>query len=600
MQRTWPAILLFVALVTAVPMLDQRSHGAFERPESDLAFRLVDATAELGIDFTHRAAAIDAKVDHIAPHIMGVGAAVSAVDVDGDGWLDLYFANSAFGAPNALYRNRGDGTFEDVAAAAGIADLNRESTGVCMGSVWGDVDNDGDPDLFVYRYGETAFFVNRGDGTFADATESSGLGHWVNSNAACWFDYDRDGLLDLLVAGYFREEHDLWNLATSRIMHDSGQFAENGGRNLLFRNMGVGADGLPHFRDVTDSAGLDSTRWTFAVSAADLDGDGWQDLYVANDYNEEECLLNRPGGGSAGRRFEAADVGFDHHSKSGMSVAFGNLKNDGRLTVFVTNISAKGWILHGNNLRVSYMPETGRFLEEAEGALVDTGWAWGGQFGDLDNDGWQDIVVVNGFISAGERDYWYEAASLASASGEILSDAANWPPFDGRSQSGYERTRVLKNKAGRRFVEVGEQAGIADVLDGRAVVLCDLFDRGRLDVVVANQKGPALVYRNDPVPGAPEGSWIGFHLEGTTSNRDAYGASVRLTYGDAVQVQVSTSSSGFSAQSGPWLHFGLGEHAGPCSAEITWPSGLVQRLEDLESGRRHHLREPEATTPDGT
>src|SRR5690606_12272969 len=155
---------------------------------------------------------------------------------DRDGFTDLYCTNSAFGSHNALYRNRGDGTFEDVAAKVGLADLNREGSGLCMGTIWADHDGDGDEDVVVYRYGRAALFEQGADGRFVDATERAGIGAWANSNAACWIDFDRDGDLDLLLTSYFRTDVDLWNLTTSDVMHDSAEFSSNGGRNRFFVN----------------------------------------------------------------------------------------------------------------------------------------------------------------------------------------------------------------------------------------------------------------------------------------------------------------------------------------------------------------------------
>jgi enediyne biosynthesis protein E4 len=580
--------LLFVALCVSVWWFDRESKRSAVSATQKLGFAFEDHTAASGVQFQHRVAPIDERARNAQDHVMAVGAAVSAVDFDQDGWIDLYFTNSDFKAPNALYRNLGGsgqpGRFVDVAASAGLADLNVEGRGVCMGSLWGDLENDGDPDVLIYRYGYLGLYQNQGDGTFKDIGLASGLERWMNSNAACFLDYDRDGLLDVYVAGYYKAEHNLWNLRTTKIMHDSGQFAANGGKNVLLRNLGPDSEGIPRFQDMSDAFGLDSTLWTLAVAAADLDQDGWQDIYVANDYGEEQVLRNLEG-----RGFEdLEDIGFDHHSKSGMSVTFGNVRNDGLMSIFVTNISAAGYILHGNNLRINGLPAGQGLTEEARGDVIDTGWAWGSQFGDFDNDGYQDLVVVNGFVSGSESSYWYEASKLAAGSGDILSDAASWPPFKGRSQSGYERTRVLRNAAGRSFVEVGEQVGVVDRLDGRAVILADLENRGALDMVVANQKGPALIYRNTP---DPDNRWIGFEFEGTRSNRDALGATVKLYFGRYVQTRVITSASGFSAQNDHRVHLGLGTFKGLVDIEIRWPSGRIEKKTGFAPGTYHRLVE---------
>ena len=275
--------LLTIGLVRRSNEASARSIADAARP----AFQLRDETARSGIGFVHRTAVLDPRLANVEPHIVALGAGVSVADVDGDGWQDLYFTNSRFGAPNALYRNRGDGSFEDVAASAGVADLNQPGAGVSMGSVWGDFDNDGREDLLVYRYGHLALLKNVDGRRFTDVTDAAGLRRWVNSNGAIWLDYDRDGLLDLYVTAYFRDDVDLWRVKTTRIMHNSFEFATNGGKNLLFRNVGGGK-----FEDVTDRAGVGSTRWTLAAASADFNGDGWPDIYLANDYGPEELFLN--------------------------------------------------------------------------------------------------------------------------------------------------------------------------------------------------------------------------------------------------------------------------------------------------------------------
>ena len=349
-----------------------RGQGAAGEAPGPLADRLEgvrfrEVAHELGIRFTHEATRVDERIAHVAAHVTAVGAGVSVTDADADGWPDLYAVTSAHGARNALFVNRGGTAFEDVAPAAGLADLNREGEGCSMGSVWADADGDGREDVYVYKWGRGQLFLNRGALRFADATPGSGLERWMNGNAATWTDYDRDGVLDLYVAGYFPEEHDLWNLRTTRIFHDSFEFARNGGRNYLYRGRGDGT-----FEDVTDEVCAGTTRWTYAAVAADLDRDGWPDLYVANDYGTEELFLNREG-----RRFElAADAGLSGESKSGMCVALGDVRNEGRLAVFVTNISRRGFLFQGNNLRLNLLPETGTLVQTAGGAVADCGWAW--------------------------------------------------------------------------------------------------------------------------------------------------------------------------------------------------------------------------------
>ncbi|MDP9279212.1 MAG: CRTAC1 family protein [Gemmatimonadota bacterium] len=548
-------------------------------------FVLRDETAASGIHFVHHRPTFDPKIAGIEPHVAALGASVSVADFDGDGRPDLYFTNSRFGEPNALYHNRGDGTFEDVAATVGLADLNRPGEGVSMGGVWGDFDNDGREDLLVYRYGYLALYKNldgpRAGGTrFQDVTESAGLHRWLNSNGAIWLDYDRDGLLDLYVTAYFRNDIDLWNLGTTKIMHNSFEFATNGGKNLLFHNLGGGK-----FEDVTDKMGVGSTRWTLAAASADFNGDGWPDIYLANDYGPEELYLN-----DRGRTFKLTTAGLESESKSGMSATLGDAFNRGRLDAFVTNISERGYLFQNNNLRLNQMLETGRFRNVAEGAIADAGWAWGAQFGDLNNDGANELFVANGFISADRnKSYWYAMSKIAGANGRFFEDAATWPAFGNASLSGYEPSRVYINRGVAGWVDVAKKVGATDLYDGRAVALADLSNRGAVDVIVANQNQPPVLYRDYP---DSTNHWIAFRLIGTRSNRSAIGAEVVLESGDLRQRRVVDGGSGFASQNDRRLHFGLGSREWVDRVVIHWPSGTQQVLLHPQIDRFITVTEP--------
>ena len=557
-------------------------------------FWMHDVAAEQGVTFEHHQVALDPQIANVEPHVAAMGAAVAVADVNRDGRPDLYFTDSAFGHDNALYVQQPDGTFRDEAQQAGVTGDNRDGEGASMAAVWADADNDGDEDLYVTKWGYGRLLRNElvpsGQLTFTDVTLPAGLRRWMNSNSALWFDYDKDGLVDLYVAGYFPDELDLWHLKTTRIMQDSFEFATNGGHNVLWRNLGPDAQGVPRFEDVTARTNTDSTRWTLALASADFDGDGWPDLYLANDYGPEELLHN-----VRGERFELASVGLGEDSKSGMSVTLGDTRNAGRLDVYVTNICKNGYLYQGNNLRLNGLPDGGKLDNVAADVVADCGWAWGAQFGDLDNDGWLDLYVVNGFVSADrDRDYWYDMSLVATAAGNVFEDTRNWAPIGGKSLSGYERSRVLQSQHGRRYLDVAAAVGVTDLLDGRAVALADLWNRGVLDVIVANQKGPALIYRNDVAPGR---DWIGFDLTGSASNRSAIGAQVTLRWSaqggpEQVQTQIIEGGAGFCSQNDRRLHFGLGPGARVAQATILWPSGREQVLTAPEVGALHAVTEP--------
>ncbi len=580
--RSKVSLLFLIILLTPFFFAQWLDRTSDESETERYGFHLTDATAEAGIDFVHEKPKLDPVLDPIMPHLTALGASVSVTDFDNDGWQDLYVTRSRRGSSNALYRNQGDGTFADVAEAAGLASMNEPGSGVSMGSVWGDYDNDGFEDVFVYKWGRQRLYRNQGDGVFSDVSGEAGLDLWMNANSAVWTDVNRDGLIDLYVGGYFSEVHDLWQVTTTRIMQESFEYANNGGHNFLFLNRGAG-----RFEDVTVAYGADCTRWTMSVGAADLNGDGWADLYLANDYGPEVLLVNLEGKGFE----QLAGTSLEETSKSGMNVAFGDLYNDGRPDVYVTNISRRGYLFQGNNLRRNLIAENGRMINIAEGEIADAGWAWGAQFGDLNNDGFQDLFVTNGFVSADpEEDYWYEMSRVAMGNNNIFQDVKNWAPMGNQSLSGYERSRLYLNDGTGRFYDVAESAGVQDRYDGRGVALADLFNRGVLDVVVANQNGPLILYRNE-IEG--ENTWISFELRGVRSNTSAIGAEVRVYWDDRQQVQIVTAGAGFAAQSQRRRHFGLGAATAIERVEIRWPSGEVQTLVDPELNRHHSITEPE-------
>jgi hypothetical protein len=564
-------------------LLAMRLDRGPSRPAADAAhpgFVLRDETAGAGIHFVHHRPSFDPRISNVEPHVAAVGASVSVTDFDGDGRADLYFTNSHFGEHNALYRNNGDGTFEEVAERVGLSELNREGEGVSMGAVWGDFDNDGREDVLVYRYGYPSLFRNVDGKHFEDVTDQAGLHRWINSNGAIWIDYDRDGLLDLYITAYFRD-FDLWHLTTTKIMHNSFEYANNGGKNFLFHNLGGGK-----FEDVTDKTGVGSTRWTLAAASADFNGDGWPDIYLANDYGPEELYLN-----DRGRRFVLTTAGLESESKSGMSVTLGDAFNRGRLDAFVTNISERGYLFQNNNLRLNQMTEAHRFRNVAEGEIADAGWAWGAQFGDLNNDGANELFVANGFISADrQKSYWYAMSKIAGANGRLFEDAATWPPFGNTSLSGYEPSRVYLNRGVAGWIDVAKSVGVTDLYDGRAVAIADLSNRGEQDVIVANQNQPAVLYRDYP---DSANHWIAFKLVGTRSNRSAIGAEVMIESGDLKQRRVVDGGSGFASQNDRRLHFGLGSHEWVDRVTINWPSGTKQILSRPPIDRFMTVTEPE-------
>ncbi len=594
MERRIPRVVVTVifAGLLATPVLYRHVRaGRTEAPGaaapatllSRYGFGFRESSQESGIAFRHTSPNLDPKLNHIMQQVASMGAAVSVADYDHDGWPDIYVTNSGEGSRNALYRNLGDGTFRDVAAEVGLADVNGPGTGVSTGAVWGDYDNDGFEDVLLYKWGRPELFHNDAGKHFTRVSEQAGLPAWVNANTAVWLDYDGDGKLDLFVGGYYPEDVDLWHLKTTKIMPESFEYAANGGRKYLFHNLGGG-----RFEEVSAQMGIQSRRWALAAVAADLRGTGYPDLFVANDYGVSELYLNQGGHGfvEAGKQ-----AGVGAAPKSGMNASIGDVMNQGRFGVYVSNISEEGVLVQGNNL---WMPRTGdgvRYENMANAMGVEMGgWSFGAQFGDLNNDGFLDLYLTNGNVSLDrKRSYWYDYSKVAGGNRTIISDAANWPPFDGRSLSGYQQKRVWRNDGAGQFQEVAQLVGVTDVYDGRSVALADFGNRGVLDAVVANQNGPLLFYRNTA---SPENRWIEFDLEGSASNRSAIGAEIRLYWNGQQQVQEVLGGSGFCAQNDRRLHFGLGKLSDVERVEIRWPSGRKQTLAAPATGQIHHLKEP--------
>ena len=270
---TFAAFLIVPALLNHRTTRAQSREHAVELEASlkKYGFYLQEVAEQSGVNFVHHSPLLDPQINPVLPQIASMGASVSVSDFNRDGWNDLYVTNSRFGYKNALYLNKKDGSFMDVADEMGVAELNRDPTGVSMGSVWADFDNDGFEDLLVYKWGRPELFRNNQGSGFTNVTGASGLPDWINANTAIWLDYNSDGYVDLFIGGYFREDINLWHLKTTRIFTESFEYSQNGGRNFLLRNNGKGI-----FEDVTEETGLTSTRWTLAAGSVDITRDGIQ------------------------------------------------------------------------------------------------------------------------------------------------------------------------------------------------------------------------------------------------------------------------------------------------------------------------------------
>ncbi len=602
----------------------------------DPGVRFEEDAARAGCQNRHTLVRLSPRFQNIMPWLSSVGAAVAAADMDGDGWTDLYVTNSGRGSPNRLYRNRGDGTFEERAAKAGVACGNPE--GACMHAVFGDINNDGHPDLYVVKWGErNQLFLNRGDGTFRDVTGAAGVGYWGYGNGATFVDYDRDGRLDLLVGNYFADSlpdpktgrmarSNLWSPITTRVMHSTFTHADNGGRTRLYHNRGDGT-----FAEVAEASGLHFRGWTLAVGAADFNNDGWPDLYLANDFGPDELYLNT-GATEWPPRFRrvvdtSSHLGIGNDWWKGMNVDFGDVDGNGYLDIYVTNILARRYKSDEGNMLWLNVADPGApggrgFWNAAQASGVnDGGWGWGAKFLDVNNDGLLDIFALNGFVSGdANHSYWYDLQEMVTQTRNNSANAADWPVMGDRDLSGYERSRLfVQLPPGRwvsgpgavaghrapgdrapwdrgrgaerphpRFADLAGAAGITDLYNGRGVAVLDYDDDGALDLYVANQGASSLLYHNRLQPASRARRWLGLLLvgrpdlpkavggRGLASSADAVNARVELEAGGRLQVREVSGGTGFASQSERRVHFGLDDHARPDRMTVRWPSGRVQ------------------------
>jgi len=586
--------------------------GSILRPvevqDNSLKLHFIEQAESAGCANTHTMVKLSPAFDNIMPWLSSVGAAVAVADYDADGDADIYVTNSGRGDANKLFQNQGDGRFLDVTQAAGVGCPN--AVGANMHAIWGDIDNDGDLDLYVVKWGATnTLLSNRGNGTFEDISAVANIDYWGYANGATFFDYDRDGALDILVGNYFAETvadpqtgtqvpNDLWNPVTTRVMHETFTDAANGGQNVLYRNRGDGT-----FEDVTEAVGIGARSWTLSVGSGDLNNDGWPDLYLANDFGPDECYLNTGATESTPRFRLLVDprghpgVGADWWK--GMNVDMGDINNDGYLDMYVTNIfAAKYKTDEGNMLWINCADPLcpgGRGFKNIgkTSGVFDGGWGWGGKFADFDHDGRLDIFTVNGFVTGDEnQNYWFQLQEMVTQTKNQTADAADWPVMGARDLSGREPSRLFlqstpeKGQDGLRFREIAAAAGINDVWNGRGVALAD-FDRdGDLDMYVANQGGPSCLYSNQlNKQGSLQASYLHLQLVGDSmaavevggrrlaSTRDAVGARVTVDTTMGRMMREVQGGQGFASQSEYALHFGIPVDAAISRVTIRWPNG---------------------------
>lgn len=458
------------------------------------------------------------------------GNGVSAADYDNDGLIDFYFVTRdptnpfRVGTANLLFKNHGDGTFENVAKEAGvegIIDTSRVPANKLIlnyGASWGDFDNDGDVDLFLTNKGRDQFFENVGDGTFVDITQNAGLATLVReSTSAAWFDYDNDGDLDLYVSSY-------------------GSYGEdNTSKNVLYRN-----EGDKTFEDVTQTAGVGDPGYTYSTMVFDANLDGWPDLYCVNDFGANRLYINR---GNGTFREATHEFGLENDGH-GMGVSLGDFDNNGLFDIYLTNIA--------DDLEFEWSP---LFMQTRVGTFLDisvqsgtgiTNWAWGCEFLDFDLDGDLDLYVVNGF------------------SGDSYNN------------------RMYRNEGSGVFSDFSFESGAASYEEARGLAVVDFNNDGCLDILVANWRKAAQLFINN----IGSGNYLKINLIGQQSNRDARGAIVSITANNKTYFRSNDGIELFGQSKTP-LHFGLGPAQLVQRVHVKWPgpSGSQQEFHDISSNQ---------------
>ncbi|MBT8111994.1 MAG: CRTAC1 family protein [Gammaproteobacteria bacterium] len=528
-------------------------------------FRDVAAAAEL--DFVHVNGASSRKY---LPEIMGAGGSV--LDYDNDGWMDIYLVQSGqlpgsdvavSAGGNRLFRNRGDGTFDDVTSSARVGD-----TGYGMGAAAADYDNDGDADLYVVNFGRDVLYRNNGDGTFTDVSTASGIDDQAWGSSAAFFDADGDGLLDLYVVNYLEfavADHIDCGSPSEGVFSYCHPDVYEMQADVFYRGDGQGG-----FTDATAASGLLDTSGHgkgLGVVASDLDDDGDADLYVANDSTPNYLYRNLGDG-----QFEEVGLftGTSHNddgmTEAGMGTDAGDVNGDGLPDLIVTNLSAETNALYlGGEDFFDYGTRAAGLYE---GSLMPVGF--GVDFLDVDNDTDLDLFVTNGHVIDNI---------------ELTDD----------SQSFRQPSQLFLNDGTGRFslVDAGLAGDIAKPGVGRGTMTFDYDNDGRLDVVVTRNNEAVNLYRNE---WQGSGSWIGFELRGKTGNRDAIGARVTVEADGRRMVEEKKAGSSYQTSGDPRLHLGLGNADIATRVTVRWPGGGEDVFENLAGGRYYRLVEG-ATAP---
>jgi hypothetical protein len=558
--------LLGTAALASSGLLSESLRAADPPGAPNLSFRLTDVTNSAGIRFHHNSGAFGGK---FLPETLGSGCAF--LDYDGDGWQDILLINGTDwpghrtqASTLQLYRNNRNGTFTDVTHRAGLDSVEMYGMGVAVG----DYNNDGFPDILITCVGQNHLFRNTGKGSFVDVTQGSGLGGRMGfSTSALWFDYDRDGRLDLFVCNYVKwsPEHDVFCSLDGKHKSYCTPEAYRGQTCWLFHNRGNGT-----FEDVTATSGIfDSSSKSLGVALLDYDQDGWPDLIVANDTQPNKLYRNNRNGTFKEVGVEAG-VAFsnDGKARAGMGIDTGDFTGSGVPGIAITNFDNEMLGLYRASGKGVYDDVA---IRAGVGLPTKPMLGFGCVFADLDLDGALDLIVANGHIDDTVRNI--------------------------RGNVGYAQPpQLFLNRGDGAFRDATFDVGpdFSQPKVGRGLAYGD-FDRdGDLDLLLTTNNGPAYLFRNDQLTGNHS---IRFRLTGTQSNRDAIGATLQIEYGGISRLGMVKCGSSYLSHSEFGLTFGLGKNDRVNRIVIQWPSGRTEEFKNLQAGKTYGCVESRGITP---